>query len=163
MRTLTAVAAVVAATSVAGCRGESGGTAPDDVPPTPVVEGAHAGSLTAEERALATSIAQHRQRQVEGTFVGATAVVTRGTPFDPGSACNGGERWLDIRLVWESPADFVHSGMPGAPPDGPRQALLLVADPVTGHLCQTAAMYRDVGAGPDEALLYGAWPDPADS
>jgi hypothetical protein len=123
---------------------------------------AHRGSLTAHERSLATTIARHRQRQVTGTFVGATAYATHGTPFDPGSACDLDKRFLNIRLVWEADANFIHSFMPHSPPDGPRKDLLLTVDPATGHTCEAGAGYRDVGAAAGEALLYGAWPDPAD-
>jgi hypothetical protein len=41
------------------------------------------GSLTVAERSEATAIAKHEQRKVTGTFIGATAFITQGTPFDP--------------------------------------------------------------------------------
>lgn len=40
----------------------------------------HHGSLTADERSRATALARREQRTVIGTFIGATAFVTRGTP-----------------------------------------------------------------------------------
>src|SRR6476469_7288084 len=40
----------------------------------------HQGSLTAGERSLATAVAKQEQAQVTGTFVGATAFATWGTP-----------------------------------------------------------------------------------
>lgn len=120
------------------------------------------GSLTADERSLATTIAEHQQRKVIGTFIGATAFATHGTPFDPGSACDVDKRFVNIRLVWKADANFTHSHPPNSPPDGPRKDLLMTVDPRTGHICETGAGYRDVGAAATETLLYGQWPDPAD-
>jgi hypothetical protein len=120
------------------------------------------GSLTAHERWLATTTARRQQRKVIGTFIGATAFATHGTPFDPGSACDLNERLLNVRLVWKADANFVHDPGPNPLPDGPRKSLLIVVDPMNGHVCETAAQYREVGADDDETLLYGDWPDPAD-
>lgn len=122
----------------------------------------HPGSLSAAERSLATSIARRQQRRVTGTFVGATAFETRGTPFDRGSACDVDKALLNIRLVWKADANFTHSSPPDSEPDGPRKELLMTLDPRSGHVCETGAGYRNVGADADETLLYGAWPDPAD-
>lgn len=69
---------------------------------------------------------------------------------------------MNVRLVWETDANFVHSRVLGSPPDGPRKSLLLTVDGANGHVCQTTARYFDVGAGATETLLYGEWPDPAD-
>ncbi|MGY2876003.1 hypothetical protein ACVW00_003193 [Marmoricola sp. URHA0025 HA25] len=131
-------------------------------PHVSVAQDAHLGTLTARERSWAARIARREQRKVVGTFVGATAFATRGTPFDPGEPCDLDKRFIDIRLVWSAGANFVHSHTPGSPPDGPRKDLLMTVDPANGHVCQTGAGYRDVGAGDDETLLYGQWPDPAD-
>ena len=122
----------------------------------------HQGTLTARERSLATAMAKRRQRQVIGTFVGATAFVTQGTPFDPGSACDVDKRFLNIRLVWEADANFTHSHPADSPPDGPRKDLVMTVDETTQHVCETGAGYRNVGAAARETLLYGQWPSPAD-
>jgi hypothetical protein len=123
--------------------------------------GGHQGSLNARERSLATAIAKRQQGKVIGTFIGATAFVTQGTPFDPGSACDADKRFLNIRLVWKADANFTHSHLPGTP-DGPREELLMTVDDTTHHICGTGAGYRNVGAGASETLLYGQWPSPAD-
>jgi hypothetical protein len=131
--------------------------------PHPAVQqSAHQGSLTAHDRTLATKIAKRQQRGVIGTFIGATAFATHGTPFDPGSACDLDERLLNVRLVWKADANFVHSHMPNSPPDSPRKDLLITVVPTNGHVCETAAQYRGVGAKANETLLYGKWPDPPD-
>jgi hypothetical protein len=122
----------------------------------------HQGSLTAHERSLATSIAKRQQRKVRGTFIGATAFATHGTPFDQGGSCDLDERFVNVRLVWEADANFVHAAVPNSLPDGPRKGLLLTIDRANGHVCQISAQYRNVGADEDEALLYGNWPDRAD-
>lgn len=119
-------------------------------------------SLTAHEHALAMRIAKQQQRRAIGTFVGATAFESDGTPFDPGSACDVAKRFLNIRLVWKADANFTHSSLDGSPPDGPRKSVLITADPTTGHVCESGAQYRNVGAADGETLLYGEWPDPAD-
>lgn len=118
--------------------------------------------LSRAELSLATRIAKHRQREVTGTFIGATAFATHGTPFDRGSACDTDRRYVNVRLVWKADANFVHGGVAGAPPDGPRKAALITVDAKTGHICESGAMYAHVGAAPYETLLYGQWPDPAD-
>jgi hypothetical protein len=123
---------------------------------------AHRGSLTADERSLATTIARHQQRKVIGTFIGATAFTTHGTPFDPDSACDVDKQFVNIRLVWKADAKFTHSHPPNSAPDGPRKDLVMTVDPTTGHICETGAEYRNVGAAASETLLYGQWPDPAD-
>jgi hypothetical protein len=131
--------------------------------PHPAVQhGAHQGSLTAHERTLATKIAKRQQREVIGTLIGAIAFATHGTPFDPGSACDLDERLLNVRLVWKADANFVHASMPNSLPDGPRKGALITVDPTNGHVCETGAQYREVGADDNETLLYGQWPDPAD-
>lgn len=123
---------------------------------------AHLGSLTDTERSEATEIAKRQQRKVTGTFIGATAFITRGTPFDPGSACDTNDRFLNIRLVWKADANFTHGHTPGSPPDGPRKDLVLTVDSLTGRICETGAGYRNVGAEDAETLLYGEWPSKAD-
>jgi hypothetical protein len=131
-------------------------------PPSRADGGDHHGSLTANERSEATAIAKRQQRKVTGTFVGATAFVTRGTPFDRGSTCDGEERFLNIRLVWKADANFTHSHFPNSPPDGPRKELLMTVDPTTRQVCETGAKYRNVGAAASETLLYGEWPNKED-
>lgn len=121
----------------------------------------HQGSLTAPERSLATAIAKREQAQVTGTFIGATAFVTQGTPFDRGSDCDVNKRFLNIRLVWKADANFTHSHLPGVP-DGPRKDLLMTVDQRTRQACETGAGYRNVGADAGETLLYGEWPSKAD-
>jgi hypothetical protein len=162
-----AVIAVLAA-AVAGCSATEATTAP---PPEAtrlatadrgVQHGLQQGSLTARERSLATVIARRQQRKVIGTFIGATAFSSPGTPFAPGSACDLDERLLNVRLVWKADANFVHASMPNSLPDGPRKGVLITVDPTNGHVCQTGVQYRDVGAGENETLLYGEWPDPVD-
>jgi hypothetical protein len=123
--------------------------------------GDHHRSLTAQERSLARAIAKREQRKVIGTFIGATAFVTQGTPFDPGSDCDLNKRFLNIRLVWKADANFTHSHLPGIP-DGPRKDLLMTVDQRTHHICETGAGYRNVGASAGETLLYGQWPSKAD-
>jgi hypothetical protein len=127
-----------------------------------VQHGLRQGSLTAHERSLATRIARRQQRRVIGTFIGATAFATHGTPFDQGGSCDLDERFVNVRLVWEADANFVHAAVPNSLPDGPRKGLLLTIDRANGHVCQIGAQYRNVGADEDEALLYGEWPDRAD-
>lgn len=59
--------------------------------------------------------------------------------------------------------DLRNQKVSGAPwPDGPRKSLLTVVDPMSGHVCETAAQYREVGVDDNETLLDGDWPDPAD-
>jgi hypothetical protein len=123
----------------------------------------HQGSLPRGERALALRVARHYQRRVTGTFVGATAFRTIGTPYDAGSACDVRKPLLTVRLVWQADANFVHSFTPNSPPDGPRKAQLITVDPSTRKVCERGAAYRDVGAAAGETLLYGRWPDPKDS
>lgn len=114
--------------------------------------------LTPEEVTVATSIGKQKQGEVEGTFIGATAFATIGTPFDRGGLCDQSKRLVTIRLVWKADANFVHGGVPGGPPDGPRKALLITVYPATEQVCETGAVYRNVGANPSETLLYGEWP-----
>ncbi|WP_151084345.1 hypothetical protein [Nocardioides cynanchi] len=52
-------------------------------------------------------------------------------------------------------ASFMHGGVPGGPPDGPRQALIVTADPATGRPCLIGASYSHVRPRPGEVLLYG--------
>jgi hypothetical protein len=165
---LVVMAAVLAA-AVSGCSPTEATSAP---PPEAtrqatahhlgVQHGPRQGSLTAHERSLARTIARRQQRKVIGTFIGATAFASHGTPFDPGSACDLDERLLNVRLVWKADANFVHASGPNSLPDGPRKSLLIVVDPMSGHVCETAAQFREVGADDNETLLYGDWPDPAD-
>ena len=162
MRTAAVVTALLLGTT--GCAEQAGAARSTSALPQ-LAESlvmSHPGSLSGVERAVATRLARHQQRNVTGTFIGATAFVTRGTPFDPGSECDVVRAVLNVRLVWKADAKFVHSFPPGAPPDGPRKALLASADPRTGKVCEIAAMYRDVGAHANETLLYGEWPDPTD-
>jgi hypothetical protein len=99
-----------AASSAANVRAEK--TEPTTAPGQPSTAQAvdhHQGSLTARERRLATATAKREQAKVKGTFIGATAFVTQGTPFDPGSACDVNKRFLNIRLVWKADANFTGS------------------------------------------------------
>jgi PASTA domain len=130
----------------------------DPAPGTPVHSGTSVsivigprqadGSLSPSEYTLAVATAKQVQNTVTGTFIGATAFAAEGPERCP----------LHIRLVWRADASFVHGGVPGLPPDGPRKALLISVDPQTGDVCGTSAKYRDVGAAADETLLYGHWP-----
>ena len=124
--------------------------------------GDHHGSLTAQERSLATAIAKREQSKVIGTFIGATAFVTQDTPFDRGSDCDLNKRFLNISLVWKADANFTHSHLPNSLPDGPRKDLLMTVDQRTHGLCETGAGYRNVGAAAGETLLYGHWPSKTD-
>ena len=113
-------------------------------------------------RTEATEIAKRQQRKVTGTFIGATAFFTRGTPFDRGSACDAHQRLLNIRLVWKADANFIHSHTPNSPPDGTRKELVFTVDQSARHICETGAAYRNVGSDDTETLLYGEWPSKAD-
>jgi hypothetical protein len=144
-----ALVGALLATALAGCGGGSltpsetsttAGSAPNSL---------HRGELSARDIAIATRAAKDEQRRIIGRFVGATAREQR-----PGL--------LRVRLVWDS-ANFTHGGLPGGPPDGPRQALLFRVRIADGHVSGLGARYRDVGADSDETLLYGRWPDPAAS
>lgn len=137
-------------------------------PAAPIVQ-THHGSLNAADRSLATTVARQRQRTVTGTFIGATAFRSVGTPLDPGSMCDVRRPYLNIRLVWKADANFIHSWPPMMPgshtsplPDGPRKALLITVDEQTHAVCEVTAMYRSVGAREGETLLYGRWPSRAD-
>jgi hypothetical protein len=106
--------------SAAHARGKQ--IAPTTAPsPSSSATGNHHGALTAKERSLAMAIAKREQGKVIGTFIGATAFVTRGTPFERRSACDVNKRFLNIRLVWKADANFTHSHLPDSPPDGPRK------------------------------------------
>jgi len=161
---LRGVVAIGALICLVGCghRADEGAPKPEATRSPNAHLSVHQGSLTTDERSLATTIAQDQQRNVTGTFIGATAFATEGTPFDRGSACDVDQRFVNVRLVWKADANFEHSGPPDPRPDGPRKALVMTVDPRTGHICETGAWYRNVGAAATETLLYGQWPDPAD-
>jgi hypothetical protein len=115
------------------------------------------GSLTPREYAVGA--ARTEQATVHGTFVSATAIegregLGRG-PSNTGHNCTSG-RVLTVRLIWLADAGFVHGGVPGAPPDGPRKALLLTTDATTGVVCLVGAQYSRVQPRPGETFLYGA-------
>lgn len=148
--------------TTAHARGEQTAPTTSPSPPSSAEPGDHHGSLTAQERSAATAIAKREQSKVIGTFIGATAFITRGTPFDQGSDCDRNKRFLNIRLVWKADANFTHSHVPNSPPDGPRKDLLMTVDQRTHALCRTGAGYRNVGAAESETLLYGEWPSRAD-
>jgi hypothetical protein len=117
------------------------------------------GSLTPREYAVATGAARTEQATVHGTFVSATAIegregLGRG-PSNTGHNCTSG-RVLTVRLIWLADAGFSHGGVPGAPPDGPRKALLLTTDATTGVVCLIGAQYSRVQPRPGETFLYGA-------
>ncbi len=120
------------------------------------------GSFDSTDHALALRIAREQQSKVTGTFVGATVFPSTGGPFDPQGQCDHGKSYLNIRLVWDADASFIHGGVPGGPPDGPRKALIITVERGTGAVCEIGATYRDVGANPGETLLYGTWPNRAD-
>jgi hypothetical protein len=155
---LRLVVAVAVLACFAGCDGTEETSSSR---PSTGHHGLDRGGLASGEWAMAVAVAEDEQSKVTGTFVGATAFATRGTPSDRDSACDTDKRLLNIRLVWEADASFVHGGMADRP-DGPRKSLLLTVDPATGDVCETGAQYWDVGATPHETLLYGDWPDPAD-
>lgn len=95
---------------------------------------------------------------MKGTFVGAVAsreVLTRDA--QTGTRCRA-RHVLTVRVVWKADANFVHGGVPGAPPDGPLKGALIYVDPSTKHICAQGATYRSLGARPDERLLYGSRP-----
>lgn len=122
----------------------------------------HRGSLTSTQRKLASHAARESEKGIEGTFVGATAYLSRrGDPMDRGGPCDFPRPMLIVKVVWENDATFFHGGTPWPEDDGPRKAGILTVDPVSGKVCQSGARYRDVGGRPGETLLYGTWPDPA--
>lgn len=115
-------------------------------------------ALSCSDVALTTRIARQDQARVKGTFVGALAsrvLLTRADQSDTGCPTR---RVLSVRVVWKADANFVHSGVPGAPPDGPLKGALIYVDPTTKHICAQGATYRSVGARTDEVLLYGNRP-----
>jgi hypothetical protein len=168
------VVAIGALVCLVGCSSsvDLGAPKPPEVPHSPTAPlsahfsvhlSVHRGSLTAHERSLATAVAKRQQHKVMGTFIGATAFGSHGTPFDPGSVCDLDKHFVNIRLVWKADANFVHSHLPDSPPDGPRKDLLMTVDPASARICEIGAGYQNVGAASSETLLYGEWPDPAAS
>jgi hypothetical protein len=116
------------------------------------------GSLTAEEYALAVDTAKQVQGEVDGTFIGATAIASgqHRDPCDKDAGCPD-KRLVYLRLVWDADASFVHSG-PVNRPDGPHKALLIAVDPRTQEIAARGASYWSVAAGESETLLYGHGP-----
>lgn len=160
MRATHLVSGVICAAALSACGSSSSGSVP--APEASQSPQGQAGQLTSADRALATRIARDQQRKVTGTFIGATGFTSTGTPFDPDGRCDNGRPYLNVRLVWKADASFTHGGVPGGPPAGPRKALVITASPGTGTVCETGAMYRNVGARTGETLLYGTWPKKAD-
>lgn len=116
---------------------------------------AHAG-LSDQEYAAAMKAAHQVQATVTGTFVSATATAGPGRvrESNTGHICTSGHV-VRVRLIWMAGASFTHGGVVGAPPDGPRQALIVTADPVTGQPCLIGASYSHVQPRPGETFLYG--------
>jgi hypothetical protein len=125
------------------------GSGDDEEPP------ADRGSLTDAEYDLAVDTAKQIQSEVEGTFVGATAIASeqRRPPCDKDAGCPD-KRLVYVRLVWNADANFEHSG-PVNRPDGPHKALLVAVDPFTDDIVSRAASYWSVAPDEAETLLYG--------
>lgn len=113
------------------------------------------GSLTGAEYDLAVDTAEQIQSEVDGTFVGATAIASdqHRPPCDRDAGCPD-KRLVYIRLVWNADASFMHSGEVTRP-DGPNKALLIAVDPDTNDIVSRAAAYWSVAPDPTETLLYG--------
>jgi hypothetical protein len=165
VKTLTMMLVGAALAISTGCADSTASSAhPSDGPssvagtPTPSGPPRTSGDLPRRDLATALRIARHQQRKITGTFVGATAFLSKRSPFAEGSACDRHHRIFTVRLVWEADANFVHGGADLASPDGPRKALLFDVDPRSGEICDTWAKYRAVGARSVETLLYGTWP-----
>ncbi len=116
---------------------------------------AESGSLTDAEYTLAVNTAAQIQSEVEGTFVGATAIASQQhrPPCDRDAHCPD-KRLVYVRLIWDADADFFHAG-PGDRPDGPHKSLLIAVDPDTNDIVARAAAYWSVAPDDEEALLYG--------
>ncbi len=116
----------------------------------------HRNNATDPERAAAWKAAHTVQETVHGTFLVATYRPDAGErgPSNTGHPCPHGAT-VEVRLVWKAGASFAHGGVPGGPTDGPRQALIVTADAVTGVPCLIGASYRDVKPRPGEIYLYG--------
>jgi hypothetical protein len=116
------------------------------------------GSLTGAEYDLAVDTAEQIQSEVEGNFVGTTAIASEQhrPPCDKDAGCPD-KRLVYIRLVWNADANFVHSG-PVTRPDGPHKALLIAVDPDTDDIVSRAAAYWSVAPDAAETLLYGQRP-----
>ena len=116
----------------------------------------HHGSTSDPERAAALTAAHQVQQGVHGTFLVATYRPDAGQQgqSNTGHDCTSGRTVL-VRLVWKADANFVHGGADGAPPDGPRKALIVTADATTGTPCLVGASYADDDPRPGELYLYG--------
>jgi hypothetical protein len=116
------------------------------------------GSLSSVEYDLAVDSAKQIQSEVDGTFLGATAIASEQhrPPCDKDAGCPD-KRLVYIRLVWDADASFVHSG-PVTRPDGPHKALLIAVDPDTHDIVSRAAAYWSVAPDAAETLLYGQRP-----
>ncbi len=116
----------------------------------------HHGSISDPERAAALKAAHQVQQGVDGTFLVATYRPDAGehAASNTGHDCTRGHTVL-VRLVWKADASFLHGGVPGAPPDGPRKALIVTADATTGTPCLIGASYAHVRPRRGETYLYG--------
>jgi hypothetical protein len=106
------------------------------------------------ERAAALKAAHTVQRTITGTFLVATYRPDAGQrgPSNTGHPCTSGATVL-VRLLWKNDASFDHGASAG--PDGPRKALLVTADAVTGVPCLIGASYAHDDPQPGEIYLYG--------
>jgi hypothetical protein len=111
--------------------------------------------LSVEHRA-ALKAAHQVQSTIHGAFLVATYRPDAGRrgPSNTGHPCKSGPT-VQVRLLWDAGASFTHGGVPGEPPDGPRQALIVTADGVTGVPCLIGASYADDDPRPGEIYLYG--------
>ena len=113
------------------------------------------GSLTDAEYNVAIDTAKQVQSEVNGTFVGATAIASdqHRPPCDRDADCPD-KRLVYIRLVLDADATFEHSGLVQRP-DGQHKALLIAVDAHTDDIVSRAAIYWSVAPGDSETLLYG--------
>lgn len=116
----------------------------------------HHRSASDPEHDAALEAAHQVQKTVTGTFLVATYRPDAGQrgQSNTGHRCTRGHTVL-VRLVWKDDASFDHGGVPGAPPDGPRKALIVTADATTGTPCLIGASYSHVRPRPGEIYLYG--------
>lgn len=140
---VTAVAATMLL-STTSCAGSDEGEA-----------SANHGSLTDAEYSLAVDTAKQIQSEVDGTFVGATAIASdqHRPPCDKDAGCPD-SRLVYVRLVWDADAGFEHAG-PVQHRDGPNKALLIAVDPETDDIVARGAIYWSVAPERSETLLYG--------
>jgi hypothetical protein len=117
---------------------------------------AHHGG-TGTERLAALRAAHQVKATVRGTFLLATYQPDAGQRGQSNTGHPCPRHTVQVRLIWKDDANFTHGGVPGAPPDGPRKALIVTADAATGVPCMIGASYSHVRPGPDEIYLFGPW------